>query len=149
LEFKFIINDKITYKNIIFSNNIIMGLGQKLKRRTIKLGKKLDNNVQKLGQKSKNVLDKSSKAISKLDGGLKKADNILTAANNAGLANVPVLGEVSTSAQKLVRTARRGTEKAKNIQNKLEKGQRDLEKFNSRKMLAQASKTDDPNSNFV
>jgi hypothetical protein len=126
-----------------------MGLGRKLKRRARKLGHKVDKKIHKLGHKSKNVLEKTSKGLSKLDGGLKKAGNVLHVANAAGLANVPVLGEISTSAEGIVKSARKGTHKAKIIQHKLEKHQRDLEKFNSRKKLAQATKSDDPHSNFV
>jgi hypothetical protein len=133
-------------------------LGKKFGTKIRKLGGKFDSNVHQLGQKANNVLGKIEKTneelIAKSGKALRVADHIVTTGdkvlgvlNEAGLKNVPIVGGVSTLAERGLEGAHSGINKAqkfrtgyiedsRNAINKSKNVASNLEKHNTRKTLA-------------
>ena len=133
-------------------------LGKKFGTKIRKLGAKIDGNVHQLGAKANNVLAKVEKTneelISKSGKALRVADKIVTTSdkvlgvlNDAGLKNVPVIGGVSSLAEKGLEGAHKGInkaqkfregyiEKSRTVLDKSKNAANALEKHNTRKALA-------------
>jgi hypothetical protein len=133
-------------------------IGKKFIKKTRKLGKKFDDKVHKLGQKSNNVLDKiegannkvinkSGKALDITKKVLGTADKIVGVLNDAGVRDVPVLGTATGALETGLHQGHKGVSKLDTLRDKyaktskkaLNKGHKygnQLEKHNTRKMLA-------------
>lgn len=135
----------------------MVSLGNKIVKKTRRLGKKFDGGVHKLGQKTNNVLDKveninekvinkSGKFLNTAKKVIGTADKIVGVLNDAGVANVPILGNATSALETGLGAAHKGLNKADKFRDAyaeksrkaLEKGKKvgnALEKHNSRKML--------------
>lgn len=133
-------------------------LGRKFGTKIRKLGSKIDKNVHTLGSKANNVLEKvektnneiinkSGKALRVADKIVSTSDKVLGVLNDAGLKNVPVVGGVSSLAEKGLQGAHKGINKAEKFRNayidkttkaidKSKNVANNLEKHNTRKVLA-------------
>lgn len=142
-----------------------MKLGKKIDRGVRKLGHKIDKKAHQLGHKSHDVLQKAqkinrkavntgSKVLHNVRKGADIADAVLGAAVDAGAGSVPIVGDGIALASKGLHGARKGLDKGdkalhkyKNASNKAlkhaNKHANDLEKFNVRKKIAQATADED------
>jgi methyl-accepting chemotaxis protein len=127
--------------------------GQKLKKgvhQVRKFGNKVQKETNSLGQKANFVLDKVDSGLQKIEKGVDMAGSIVSAANRAGLAQVPVVGNISSAAESGLKAASKGIDVAHQMSKDARKVSNGLEKLNYRdEAMKYAAKAPSLDSQFV
>ena len=108
-------------------------LGNKLKKgmhQVRKFGNKVQRETNSLGQKANFVLDKVDQGLQKIEKGVDTAGAIVSAANRAGLAQVPIIGNISSAAESGLKATSKGIDVAHKMSKDARKVSNGLGKLN-------------------